>query len=729
MKENLSISSLNEYFLELSARTEKACIFSKITVQSANLPEFLEKFYTEARRTGIAIEGRIPNPTEANLSYYSEIMGMNFELNLGFISSSLKKWLPRIATTQNTLISASIYDCLFEMKKAGKSDSILKNVYTKFMCWLYYKFERLISQLGNKNPPKVIIDGQLSAHEMSLLSILHGAGCDIIILNIEGYSLAKIREDMSAREKIERLYGKRSNLRACTNSWCAKKGINDLSTATTVRGSDANTFYNAYYRINGVEDKLTYLPELLKFHTELVNSKRRVLVIDKAISAPTNEEISSVVRINYTSTEQMLSHISNNISYSGNSELQALMRETFIDTLLVAAKDEAMNLNKLTNLAVYIICWLKRYSTSLFSNWKLPDIGALIYLNAPQSDKEILFLQFISRLPVDVLILCPNLNAVANFQDERIFEHSFQISLAVSAFPQAQNDVRVGTVAYHAERELDTLMYAGTGMYRTQQYAKANIVNLQTMYEEIQILWDAELKYRPCFETTHEAVTMPVIFSKISGIPDGNVSRYWSSIKALMTDSCYVIKSVPFITSYEHNPIKQQATNFWKNGKLLRNTIKSSPAYQYAFLREEIQEHMLDKLEVLINKKLIRGTFQNGTEYTIISTVLNLNRDILRLIQSFDFTKKNPKLIYIHTSEKSASLEDSILLAYLNLIGFDVLVFVPTGYQCVEAFYNTAYVEQHNIGNFVYDLSVPNFNNISSSGKSQWKDKIFKRGG
>ena len=63
-------------------------------------------------------------------------------------------------------------------------------------------------------------------------------------------------------------------------------------------------------------------------------------------------------------------------------------------------------------------------------------------------------------------------------------------------YPEESSQVKMGTVAYHAERELDTLMYQDTGMYRNMQYGKANIISLQTMYEEIKILWDQELKYR-----------------------------------------------------------------------------------------------------------------------------------------------------------------------------------------------------------------------------------------
>ena len=48
----------------------------------------------------------------------------------------------------------------------------------------------------------------------------------------------------------------------------------------------------------------------------------------------------------------------------------------------------------------------------------------------------------------------------------------------------------------------------------------------------------------------------------------------------------------------------------------------------------------------------------------------------------------NPKLIYINTSETVISLEDSILTVFLHLMGFDIVFFVPTGYQSIEKYFN-----------------------------------------
>lgn len=77
---------------------------------------------------------------------------------------------------------------------------------------------------------------------------------------------------------------------------------------------------------------------------------------------------------------------------------------------------------------------------------------------------------------------------------------------------------------------------------------------------------------------------------------------------------------------------------------------------------------------------------ENGTEYTIISIALNIDKKILRLIQGFDFTKKNPKLIYIITGETVLSLEDTIFATYLSQIGFDVLFLYLQGISQLKSF-------------------------------------------
>ena len=70
-------------------------------------------------------------------------------------------------------------------------------------------------------------------------------------------------------------------------------------------------------------------------------------------------------------------------------------------------------------------------------------------------------------------------------------------------------------------------------------------------------------------------------------------------------------------------------------------------------------------------------------------------------------------------------VEDSISMALLNLIGFDVVFFVPTGYRSVENNYTFTPFCEHQVGDYMYDLGIPDFSNIK---RSILKDLIFGRG-
>lgn len=757
MLEHKKLRNLNDYFVELNNRQDKGVYFYRINQYSDEVGEFIKKYYDVARRRGVVIEGKIPNPTENNLSYYDEIMGMNFYMREEFISDSLKKWLPRMNDYQRQNVASSIYNSLLSMSKAGKTENMLKNAYIKFMCWLYYKFERIVNLLGENNLPKILYEGDISNYELMLISILSNAGCDVVLLQYngdkgylksdcnsvlsdnlivdnakpfpQGYCIKMIRDTIQNDINNERLYGIKPSVTNCTNAWIKGKGLDDIKESITLRGTDKRFFYNCFCRINGVEDKLTYENELFILQHELKSSKRKVCIVNQSIPIPTTQEIAEIKRANYIKQEDMILGLVNNIKYAANIELERIMHKAFVDIILDEAKRCEANLHKLTNKAVYIICWLKRYMSQLFSNWKMPEISCFIYMGGCKNDNEALFVKFLARLPVDVLILCPDLNIKCCLSDNLLYEVNYSESLSINNYPQDNSQVRLKTVAYNAERDLDTIMYNNSGLYRNNQYAKANIINLQTTYEEIKILWDEELKYRPGFNTIDDVVNIPVIFAKVSGVKDGLVDKYWIDVKQLITQDTIVITKSPYIQSMADNPMRPYVSEFYKNGKLQKNKIKNHAKYPYSILREDMQDFMLDKLEFMIQQKLIKGIGENGTEYTVIAQVLNLPIEIFRMIQKFDFTKKNPKFIYINTTESLISLEDTILTAFLNLIGFDVIFFVPTGYQSIEKYFNTRLMEEHQIGEYKYDMRVPNLSSISLNNKRHtWRDIIFKRG-
>lgn len=748
------IEKLHDYFSACSRRREQAVFFYRVAGYSGEVAAFLTQYDQAARTNGVVIEGRIPNPDPKQLDYLAEMMGSDFQLDAGFLTQKLTRWLPRLTGAQREAVVTAMTATLQDLQAHGKNENMLRNAYIKYMCWLYYKFERILGRLGGDELPKILYDGTVSSYELQLLVILARAGADIVLLERAGdagylrcdptsqyaqlyqapgltpfpadFSLRQLREQGRQQAERQKLYGAPAGIAPCTNAWMKAPDGKEILTAVRARGDDPKLFYNAFVVQYGVEDKLLFPSDMVAFYQQLKREGRKVCLENGRLPPPTPEEIAAVRRRNHQTAEQLAADLAANLQYPNNQQLQTLMRQAFLDVVLEEDKAVGGNLNRLLNKAVYLVAWMKRYQKDLFQNWQAPEVGVFILFGACSGDNEALFLRLLAKLPVDVLVLLPDLNAPCVLKDPALLDLHKEHSLPMTDFPVEPSQMRVRTAAYQAEREMDSILYQNTGLYRAKQHQKAEAVTLQTMYEEIGLLWDQELKYRPGFAAEGDTVTVPVLLEKICGIKDGPILPYWLEIKKLVTPETTLVTKLPWQTGLEANPMKPYATQFLRQGRLQREKIKQHKDYPYGILRPEIQDYLLDKLQVLLDEKLIAGTYQNGTEYTIVSTILGLPKDLLRRIQNFDFTKKNPKLIIISTTEETLSLEDSILVAFLNLVGFDILFFVPTGYQSIEKYFQKPFANEHQLGPYRYDLQVPDFQTLHEGGKSSIR-KLFGR--
>lgn len=776
--------------LELLNANRSAPSFVRINQYSSDFEQKLIKIYEAARQNGVILEGRIPNPTEGNLSYYYEMMGNDFKLDRAFISASLQKWLPRMNKTQHDLIVDSLQGTLEQMKQRGKTDSMLKNAYVRFLCWLYFKFERVAIRLGSGAYPLVLIQADISGFEMDFLSILCKAGCDVVLLQPSGdESYRKIDpgselsdhlpvsgggafpKDFSIN-KMYRAYFDQQYRRpqqpaarpavpaarpavpaarpaapvarpaapapeqplripdaeyvVCPNAWMQLDLFESMLISSAKRGEDPKLIYTCFAYQEGVEDRLTYPNELIQLHQKLLGVGRKPLIVNGGFAQPAPEEIQRINRGSYRTINEAITDLSRNLSSGTALGLQSIAVRAFMEVMSEEGRKDGANPNRISSTAVYLLCWFRRCYAQLFEGWKPKKTGCLIYMGAVKNEREALFLRFLAKMPTDILVLQPNLEENNCLQDSMLFTRTFDESLDMKVFPQENSALRVSTAASQAERDLDGTLYNNTGLYRNRQFDAAQAIVLNSTYEEIALYWNQELKYRPNFNTVNNTVMMPVLFAQASGVKNGDAGAYWFAIKQLITPDTILVKQFPMFTPQDMSPIAANVVEFFRNGTLQREKIKKHRQYPFVMLREETQEYILNKLQALIDQKTIKGTMENGMEYQIISTVLSMKKEWVRMIQKFDFTKKNPKVLCVSTSEQMATKEDAILLAFMSLIGFDVVCFVPTGYQCFGQWYAPGVIIEHQIGDYVYDLNIPDFNLVTQSTHSVWN--IFKRG-
>ena len=59
--------------------------------------------------------------------------------------------------------------------------------------------------------------------------------------------------------------------------------------------------------------------------------------------------------------------------------------------------------------------------------------------------------------------------------------------------------------------------------------------------------------------------------------------------------------------------------------------------------------------------------------------ILSLDKKIVRLIDNFDFTNDIPKVVVFLDYETELTKDACYVLAFLNTIGFDIIIFTPAG--------------------------------------------------
>lgn len=507
------------------------------------------------------------------------------------------------------------------------------------------------------------------------------------------------------------------------NTWLSGDLMADSLRDPAERGPEKAYIYNMFVRILGVSDKSSYTRDLFLWRKKLEDTGRHVTVLEE-LPIPTPDETAKVAQCNAQSAAQVIAGLLPMLQPTANAKLDAAAGRALVELLTEMEKANESPM-RIKNRAVYVICWFNRYFRTLFEGYTSGKLPVLLYFGICRTAFEAMFLRFLARLPIDVIEIYPEHAADCRLADKLLFDRIYDDTLHLDKFPQSADAAQYSTAAYHAEQELTETLYQDSGLYRDHQYQKATAVTLRTMCEEVYLLWDKEALLRPGFETVDDTVLVPVLTAKVSGVKNGDVGAYWSQIKRLMDEDTQVITRFPYLKPADNN--RFNPVPFIKNRKLQRQALKNSPAYPYGLLRPEMQDFILDKVQALLDAGLIRGTFSQGMEYKILSTAMSLPKDIVRILQKADFTKTVPKIAVVSTGEAQCSLEDAIFLALMHLCCFDVVLFVPTGYQIVEQYYAEPLFDEHQAGEYLYDLQPPYLGGTASANEGIFT-RFFRRG-
>jgi hypothetical protein len=345
---------------------------------------------------------------------------------------------------------------------------------------------------------------------------------------------------------------------------------------------------------------------------------------------------------------------------------------------------------------------------------------------------EISFLHFCSRIGFDVLYICEDKSYEAAVSagnlDGKMQIISLPVSNAISPYPDKLLKVKVVTDAYRASKQLDTYLYGSDTYFRDFQFPNITALTLKTTLDEIDVLWHEQSKFRSGFKIEGDRAIVPNIFAKISGVKGGDLENYFEAIKYKLSPMTIMTRNTP---TYKRDIDTQQLRlyrNYINGEQILGEKLKNSPLNKFQYLSENIQNTIFEKMQEAADSGYLKLDFSEILPQ-IIHVGLNLDRNILHMYQKYDFTKDIPKFIIIDTIEDTFSKVECIQLVLLNLLGFDILIYTPTGYRNLETFVDDSAFESYIQGEYKYKVSLPRFkipNKIPEPKPKGLFDRLFR---
>lgn len=701
--------------------------------------------FAAAKKSGLFFEGKIPMASTSEITAAADYAAADIK-DAQSVGAGLKSWI----SSQRLPYSAdALTPALTEAVSLCGANG--RNTYYVILCWL-------IKYLSIK-PESLVYIGAGTLRELFFLYMMSLAGVKIIYVSygmdkdfekfphadavqtVSGaknemvqidfahIDLSKAAEMSAMRASAEQVEGKVQRL-STTAAGIFEDFMVDRRTRVVKSGgvfTEDGVIPVYCAALIGYDDEAVYSNMLLKFKEGFAGSKKQLIFIEKPLANPTADEIKLLGSVTRNSTSDMIDDLALRIKLNGDpvrtalaqTELRKLLNELYTGNQTVTF-----------NYGSKLISWLYRCTQARKYAVQYEDIPVILYYGTI-SQSELYFLNFMSRCGFDVIYITPDKQLLDLVIDKnhggRMQIFQLPQSRESGSYPDKPVKMKMATVAYSAERELDTMLYGGdAGIFRDFQFPNSQTVTLKTTLEEIGILWKQEARFRQGFETSGNLVTVPNIFAKISGVKDGNISAYWEEIRGRLTPE--TILRVKEAKDPQPGSLDLSAyRSFYRNGKIDAERLKASTLNRCSYLPDRIQDMYLFKMQEAVDSGFLK---LSGDELmcSVLHYGLNMDKEFMKMLQSFDFTKQLPKLIWIDAVEQTFTLEECVQLVLCNLVGFDILIYTPTGYKNLETFVSADAFEEHTLNEFMYNVEVPKFKIPSETKNSGFFGRLFRKG-
>ncbi|WP_051569286.1 YceG family protein [Alkaliphilus transvaalensis] len=489
-----------------------------------------------------------------------------------------------------------------------------------------------------------------------------------------------------------------------------------------------------FYRIIGIDETHSYEDDLFNLHQGLLELDHLYLKFEDGLESYVPNSFIEQKRdqIDFNSLEEIKAE--KNFSKATTIQRLAIlcpyknkMIEDKITEILNLYISQYPQVEVVKNFYIKLLYWIEKYIISQVKNLQYGEESPKVLFYGDIRRDEVFFLIFLSLLGWDILYINPleegGFSSIANIEDyANLLEYPKRG--IIKEFASIEKNKRKETIAYKASVEISQIIHSeGSGIYKPWQFEDYEVkaIPLKTTFEELFILWKEEARFREGFKVENKRISIPTIFAKVSGV-SRDMDQYWNYFNALLEkkENMILLERVPFISI----PTPQvDYSLFNRDGSLNLEKVKGLRENQFKYLKSSVQDLIFNTINYMVTTNLFIEPLTEAFKIKILYTILSIHKSYLELLQKFDFPFDVPKIVVFDKDKDRFSKEFTIILCFLHLVGFDIVIYTPTGYNNIENGLNKSYYDLHKLEDLNFNL-----NYMGKKFQQQENGSLLKKG-
>lgn len=401
---------------------------------------------------------------------------------------------------------------------------------------------------------------------------------------------------------------------------------------------------------------------------------------------------------------------------------------------LALGQENFFNESSRNDFILKLIVWTYSYIRPISSSFD-DNYSPKCFYYGDITQHEIYFLIMLHLMTFDVIYINPLREEFwdsidkNNISEKKVYERILPIETLSKKIENSPVIELEESVTLQMQREMEETLFTGSGVYRSWQFKDGNVrpLFIQSTIIDLMNNYDEPARVRRGFKTENKTVTVPNYLFQIDGLYSNSTEYYNLIHKCISTPNTMILtdKGESLIQSSISEDEKLKLV-FCKLSDDMYSIeeLKKLSFYSWNKYRDSLEDFILSSINKLFSDCLFKDKLNQTDQFNIISDILLMNHDIIKMVDNFDFTDKIPKIVLFLENEDFVSDRILYLLGFIHELGFDIVIFNPSGLMSIDTVFNKSQFSNERLDIMKYNCTLESVKK-SSKQKGNFFSKLF----